>query len=111
MNTPLPDQPEPFLMVTASDREGVATSTNLELTIVWFEPVSNINKAGLSLILASTNIKPKAWLERSGISAEFGGCPETQNPKATSKSRTTVYRQTVFKTTFWLTLCIVDSGL
>jgi hypothetical protein len=96
----LPDQPEPFLLVTASISEGGATSTNLELTIVRFEPVSNIKTAGLPLTLASTNINPKAWLERSGISTEF---EETPNPKVTAKSTATVYREAVFKATFRLT--------
>jgi len=49
VKTALPDQPEPFLLVTTSLSEGVATSTNLELTIVRFEPVSNIKTAGLPL--------------------------------------------------------------
>ena len=103
VKTPLPDHPEPFLLVTASISEGVATSTNLELTIVRFEPVSNIKTTGLQLILASTNIKPKAWLERSGISAEFGGCGETPNPNVTAKSMATAYRRAVRKATFRLT--------
>jgi hypothetical protein len=79
----------------------------LELTIVQFEPVSNIKTADLPLIIASTNIKPNPWLERSGISAEFGGCGETPNPNVTAKSRATVYREAVFKATF----CVIRLGL
>ena len=99
---PLPEKPEPFLVVTTSFREGVATSTNLELTIVWFEPVSNTKTAGIPLTLASTNRRPKSQLARSGISIEFGGCGERLKAKVTAKSRAAVYRETVFKATFRL---------
>jgi hypothetical protein len=59
--------------------------------------VSKINTAGWPLILASTNIKPKARAERSGISADFGGCGETLNAMAAAKTRATGYRQAVLK--------------
>jgi hypothetical protein len=107
------------LLVTVSFNDGVATSTNCELTTVWFEPVSNIITAGFPLTLASTNTKPKARLERSGISTEFGGCGELLIPKVPAKSRITVYRQAVFKATFrliaahsrlWAVLEVLSAG-
>ena len=77
MKTPLPDKPEPFSLVVVSFTGGVATSTNLELTMVRFEPVSKIRTAGFPLISAVTSIKPKTRLTRNGISAGFDDCGET----------------------------------
>jgi hypothetical protein len=99
----VPDKPEPFSLLTVSFKEGVATSTNLELTIVWFEPVSKIKTAGFPLTSAVTSIKPKTRLTRNGISAGVDGCGKTRNPMVTAKTRATVYRQAVFKATDFLT--------
>ena len=86
-------------METVSLKLGLATSTNLELMAVWFEPVSTIKTAGWPLISAVTSIKPKARLKRNGISSGFDGCGETVKPRVTAKSKATVHRQAVFKVT------------
>jgi len=90
---------------TVSLKLGLATSTNLELMAVWFEPVSKIKTAGLPLISAVTSIKPKARLKRNGISVGFDVSGETRSPKATAKSKTTEYRQAVCKATFPTGFC------
>src|SRR6516162_1252349 len=65
---PVPEYPEPLAVDADSIKLLCLTTTSVELTMVWFEPVSKTSTAGLPLTSALINTKPNLLLYAYGIS-------------------------------------------
>src|SRR6516162_7605385 len=87
--TPVPEYPEPLAVEAESIKPPCLTTTSVELTMVWFEPVSKTSTAGFPLTSALTNTKPNLLLYSKGIStgAEELGSGPVSSTRARNKKQ------------------------